>query len=195
MKTRFLGLVTALVVAGSLNVPQTAFAHCDTVDGPVAQAALVNIPLAYAPPAAEPEIRAQFERARKVRALGPEARALADHSFMETVVRLHRAGEGAAFEGLKPAGIDHGPAIPAAEAAVKSGDLSKIRSILVHDVELALEQRLKHVRATQGAPAEARTPEDIARVRARVSAELGFVTFAETLRQAAHGVGTVHHED
>jgi hypothetical protein len=202
MKTRFLGLVTALVVAGSLTVPQTAFAHCDTVDGPVAQAALkaletgnVNIPLAYAPPAAEPEIRAQFERARKVRALGPEARALADHSFMETVVRLHRAGEGAAFEGLKPAGIDHGPAIPAAEAAVKSGDLSKIRSILVHDVEFALEQRLKHVRATQGAPAEARTPEDIARVRARVSAELGFVTFAETLRQAAHGVGTVHHED
>lgn len=202
MNTRFLGLVTALAMALSVAVPQAAFAHCDTVDGPVAKAALraletgnVNIPLAYAPASAEPEIRDQFERARKVRVLSPEARTLADRSFMETVVRLHRAGEGAPFEGLKPAGTDPGPAIPAAEAAVRSGDLSNIKSLLRHDMEVALEQRFKHVRETQAAPAEARTPEDVARVRERVSAELDFVIFAETLRQATHGVGAVHAED
>lgn len=202
MNTRLLSLLAALAVSSALTVPGAAFAHCDTVDGPVAQAALraletgnVNISLPYAPAEAEAEIRAQFEKARRVRILGAEARALADRSFLETVVRLHRAAEGAPFDGLKPAGVDHGPAIPAAEAAVKSGDPSRINLVLAHEVKVALEQRLEHVRETQTAPAEARTPEDVARVRARVSAELGFVTFAEALRQAAHGVGAGHHED
>lgn len=196
---RRFGAVAAAAV--SITLPTAALAHCDAVDGPVAQAAQralesgnVNLALPYAPASAESEIRARFREASKVRTLGGEARALADRSFMETVVRLHREGEGAAFEGLKPAGIAHGPAIPAAEAAVRSGDLSKIKTVLSHDLEAALEQRLKHVREAQTAPAEARTSEDVARVRERVSAELRFVTFAETLHQAAQGVGTVHHE-
>ena len=45
---------------------------------------------------------------------------------METVIRLHRAGEGAAYTGLKTAGADYGPAIPAAEYAVETGDLVKL---------------------------------------------------------------------
>lgn len=195
-------LFAAAAVVGALALPTAAAAHCDTLDGPVAQAAAkalatgnVNIALPYAPASAEAEIRAQFDLARKVRSLGPEARALADRSFMEAVVRLHREAEGAPFEGLKPAGIDHGPAIPAAEAAVKGGDLARIKSVLSHDLEAALEERLNHVRHAQAAPAEARTHEDVARVRERVTAELGFVTFAETVRQAAHGAGTTHHED
>ena len=48
---------------------------------------------------------------------------LADRAFLETAVRLHRAGEGAAYTGLKPAGLDYGPVIPAAEHAVATGDL------------------------------------------------------------------------
>jgi hypothetical protein len=45
-----------------------------------------------------------------VRTLDLEAKALADRYFFETLVRLYRAGEGAAYKGLKPAGRDLGAA-------------------------------------------------------------------------------------
>ena len=58
-------------------------------------------------------MRQAFEKTLAVRKGGPEARELADQYFFETLVRLHRAGEGAAYTGLKPAGRDLGAAIPA----------------------------------------------------------------------------------
>jgi hypothetical protein len=191
-------LAMAVVLAG----PGAAFAHCDTVDGPVAKAALraldtgnVNIALPFAPATAEAEIRARFDAARKVRNMGPEARSLADRSFMETVVRLHRQGEGASFDGLKPAGTDFGPAIPAAEAVVDGGSLDNLQALLARDVDAGLKERLAHVRQAQRAPKEAKAPEEVAAVRARVSAELGFITFAEGVRQAAHGAAGEHHAE
>jgi hypothetical protein len=51
----------------------------------------------------EPKVRAAFDRALRVRALGDEARELADTAFFETLVRLHRAGEGEPYTGLKAA--------------------------------------------------------------------------------------------
>ena len=83
----------------------------------------INLVLPYAPASAEEELKATFAEARKVRGLGPDGRKLADRSFMETAIRLHRAGEGAGFTGLKPAGIDYGPMIPAAEGSLETGDL------------------------------------------------------------------------
>lgn len=200
--TSRLGPILALALLTALGAASPAAAHCDTVDGPVAKAALkaldagnVNLALPYAPAAAEPEIRARFEAARKVRALGPDARALADQAFMETVVRLHRQGEGAPFEGLKPAGLGHGPAIPAAEAVVEGGSLARLQGVLKQDIDHGLEERLRHVRETQAAPAEARRTDEVAGVRQRVSAELGFVTYAESLRQAALGAGAAPHPE
>jgi hypothetical protein len=71
---------------------------------------------------------------------------------METVIRLHRAGEGAVYAGLKPAGIDYGPVIPAAEHAVETGDLAKLKAVLMEEIEHALRERLAHVRELQKAP-------------------------------------------
>ena len=138
---------------------------------------------------------AAFEKSRKVRGLGADARALADQAFMETVIRLHRAGEGAAYTGLKPAGADYGPVIPAAEHAVETGDLTKLKAVLFEQIEHVLRERLAHVRELQKAPLEPKTAADVPHARERVSAELGFVTFAATLRQAALGKGAEHHVD
>ena len=100
-------LIAAIVAAGIMFGVQRAQAHCDSLDGPVAKAVQkaletgnINPVLAYAPAAAEAEIRAAFEKSRKVRGLGADARALAVQTVMETVIRLHRAGEGAAYTGL-----------------------------------------------------------------------------------------------
>jgi len=193
--TKIKMLTASVLAAGLLMGSQgAAQAHCDSIDGPVAAAAQkaldsgnVNLALPYAPAAAEGEIKAAFAQSLKVRGLGPEARALADRAFIETTVRLHRAGEGAAYTGLKPAGIDYGPAIPAAERAIASGDLALVKAMLVEEVEHGLHARFAATRATQKATKEPKTAEGVAAARQRVSAELGFVAFVEGLRQAAHG--------
>jgi Family of unknown function (DUF6448) len=199
---RFKMLIAVAAAAGMLWGSHSVRAHCDSVDGPVAKAVQkaldngnLNPVLAYAPATAEAEIRAAFEKSRKVRSLGPDARALADEAFMETVIRLHRAGEGATYTGLKPAGIDYGPVIPAAEHAIETGDLAKLKAVLVDKVEHALTERLAHVRELKNVPLEPKTAAEVPHSRERVSAELGFITFAESVHQAALGKGAEHHAD
>jgi hypothetical protein len=191
------GLVFA---SGLILSSHSAWAHCDTVDGPVAKAVRkaletgnVYLVLPYAPASAEKELRAAFTQARKVRALSPETRELADRSFLETAIRLHRAGEGAPYTGLKPAGLDFGPVIPAAEQAIESGDLSGLKAALMEEIEHALSERLAHVRETRKASKEPTASAGVPAARERVSAELGFVIFAESLRDAMHGKGAAHH--
>jgi uncharacterized protein DUF6448 len=107
---------------------RTALAHCDTLDGPVvldARAAIEKKDLApvlkWVAAGDEAEIRAAFSSTLAVRALSPEAKELADRSFFETVVRLHRAKEGEPFTGLKAAGTDPGPAVRAVDRSLESG--------------------------------------------------------------------------
>lgn len=195
-------LTAATVAVGLLFGVQAVNAHCDSLDGPVAKtvekalaSGNVNSILAYAPATAEPEIRAAFEKSRKVRNLGPDAQALADQSFMETVIRLHRAGENAPYTGLKPSGVNYGPVIPAAEHAVETGDLTKLKAVLVEEIEHALRERLTHVRELRNVSLDPKSPAEVPHARERVTAELGFVTFAETVRQAALGKGAEHHVD
>lgn len=178
-----------------------ASAHCDAVDGPVARAAAkaletgnVYLILPYAPASAERELQTAFAQARKVRVLNEDARALADRAFMETAVRLHRAGEGAPYTGLKPAG-DHGLVIPAAERALASGDVTSLRNLLTGDMEHALTERLAEARGLRDTPAEPKTLAEVEVARERISAELEFVSFAESLRQAIAGNLPGHHEE
>jgi hypothetical protein len=200
--TKIKMVVGAIIAAGLLLGAPSARAHCDSLDGPVAKAVRKALEtgnvypvLAYAPATAEAEIHAAFEKSRKVRGLDPDARVLADQAFLETVVRLHRAGEGAAYTGLKPAGIDYGPVIPAAEYALETGDLAKLKAVLVDEIEHALRERLAHVRQLQKAPIEPKTAPEVPHARERVSGELGFVVFAQTIRHAALGKGAEHHAD
>lgn len=114
-----------------------AFGHCDTLDGPViglARKALqtgnVNLVLPWVRAEDEHEIRQAFAHAQAVRKLSAEARALADTHFFETLVRVHRASEGAPYTGLKPAGLDLGPAVPAADKALEDGRIDPVIELL-----------------------------------------------------------------
>lgn len=85
--------------------------HCNSLDGPVVGAARealkagdVAIVLPFVPDGDEEDVRAAFTAVMPVRAMGHQARAVADRLFFETVVRIHRSGEGAPYTGLKPAG-------------------------------------------------------------------------------------------
>lgn len=188
-------LLMMTVFAAALAGATPAFAHCDGEDGPVAAAALralearnVTLALPYAPAAAEAEIARAFAQAVTVRGQSAEAKALADRWFVETVVRLHRAGEGAPYTGLKPAGTDYGPAIPAAERVLATGTAEPLVELLVHDLHRGIAARLDEARAVRAAaPAEARTTAEVAHARERVSAEFAFVGYVEGVHQALAG--------
>jgi hypothetical protein len=134
----------------------------------------------------ETEVIAAFEQARTVRALGPEARVLADRYFFETLVRVHRAGEGAPYTGLKPAGRDLGPAIPAADQALASGALAPLGTLLTEAVHHALHPLFQAARTKRTFDAK-----DIEAGRAYVKAYVEYIHFVERLYQAtrptAHG--------
>jgi hypothetical protein len=187
-------LIISALLGGLALAPLSAQAHCDTMDGPVARAATraletgnVNAVLPYAPTAAEAEITAAFEQALRVRAMDEEARRLADRFFLETVVRLHRQGENAPYTGLKPAGTDFGPVIPAAEKALESGDAEALVTLLTNAVRAHVQERLKHSLQARSLPGEPANHAEVAAARERVEAELGFVLYAESLHQAIKG--------
>jgi len=132
--------------------PGDCDAHCDGLDGPVVMAAKnaletenVNLVLIWVQKKDEAEIRKVFQRTLAVRKLSPEAKELADINFFETLVRIHRAGEGAGYTGLKPAGRDLGPAIPAADRAVTIGNLEALNKLLVEQIHEGLHEKFKKV--------------------------------------------------
>lgn len=185
----------ALIAAAVLATPLSARAHCDTLDGPVVATAKTALEtgklapvLAWVRAQDEAEIRAAFQKAIAARKLGPEARVVADTWFFETVVRVHRAGEGAPFTGLKPAGLDLGPAVPAADKALQTGDLAPVEKLLVGELREGLRHRFELVRA-QKAPAD-----DLAAGRAWVAAYVPFVHYVEGVFQTVKGAGAEHGE-
>ena len=96
-------------------------------------------------PVDEPAIRQAFDHTLAVRELGPEAKHLADTYFFETVVRVHRAGEGAPYTGLKPAGRDLGPAVPAADKALAAGSTEALEELLSDAVRSGVREQFHQV--------------------------------------------------
>src|SRR5512137_76552 len=109
--------------------PTISRAHCDTLDGPVVTEARVALEKGDVTPVLkwvkaenEDEIKTVFKKVLAARSSGKEAKEIADLYFFETLVRLHRAGEGAAFTGLEPAGTIE-PAVAAADKAIDAGSV------------------------------------------------------------------------
>ena len=144
--------VIALAIASSPR----ASAHCDGLDGPVVQAARkaletgeVNLVLIWVQKPDEAGIKRAFDHAQAVRKLSAEAREVADRYFFETLVRIHRAGEGAPFTGLKPAGRDLGPAIPAADNALRDGNADGVLKLLTDSLERGVREHFERARVAK----------------------------------------------
>jgi hypothetical protein len=167
--------------------------HCDSLDGPVVTAAAhalqtgnVELVLPYVYPDGEVEVREAFARVLPLRAGGDGMGELADRWFYETVVRVHRAGEGAPYTGLKPAGLDVGPVLPLAEQAVATGDVQPVYEVLAGELRRQLERRLGRV-----GELAAVKDRSVADARAWVEAMLGFEVYAHhtytALQSGPHG--------
>jgi hypothetical protein len=169
--------------------------HCDSRDGPVVTAARraldardADIALAYVPKRGEAEVREAFDVALRIRDQGPAVREVADLHFFETVVRVHRAGEGAPFTGLKPAGLDHGPVIPLAERAIETGSPDELVELLTARVEQELRARFAHVLELK-----ARADSDLDSNRTYVEAMLDLQVWSHGLYHATWARGAHEH--
>ena len=170
-----------------------ASAHCDTLDGPVVSAARkaldtgeINLVLAWTQKGDEKEIRKVFDKARAVRKAGGQAKELADAYFFETLVRVHRAGEGASYTGLKPAG-EIEPSIAAADRAVTSGKLEPVADMLTQRTHAGLHQQFERVMATRSYE-----PKDVDAARKHVGAYVQYVHYVEGLYNAAGATAGEH---
>ena len=172
-----------------LLVPQRASAHCDTIDGPVVSAARTALEsgdleplLRWVPAESEAEVALAFERTREVRTLAPAARELADRWFFETVVRLHRAGEGEPFTGIAPAGTPLEPAVAAVDEALKTGNPDRLVHLLTSAVEAGVRPRFR-----AALEARAHADESVPRGRDFVHAYVELMHHTEHLLALAEG--------
>lgn len=170
-------------------------AHCDTMNGPVVAAARQALEsgdltpaLKWIPQASETELRAAFGRALQVRASGAEARELADSYFFETLVRLHRAGEGEPYTGLKPA-TEVDPAVAAADQALQGGSPDALIRALTEKIGAEIRQRFEGtLRARKAAD------QSVDAGRQYVAAYVRLMHYLERVDQAGSGHPEEQHK-
>lgn len=180
-------LALSFFLLGVLLVPATLQAHCDGLDGPVVQAARqaleqknVDLVLIWVRPEDESAIRAAFKQTLAVRKLNAQARELSDRYFFETLVRIHRAGEGAPYTGLKPANRDLGPAIPAADQAVLTGNVQPVLDLLQTTVQQGVKQHFHHMQTTRDYDSD-----DLQSGRKFIKAYVEFLHYIEPIYEQA----------
>jgi hypothetical protein len=187
-----------LLLAGALAfaIAGPAMAHCDSLDGPViadAQTALaesdVTPVLKWIPAADEAEVRSAFDMALAVRGESDTARTVADNYFFETLVRVHRASEGAGFTGIKPLGSTD-PSIAAADRALETGEVDH----LADELATAIREQISERFATAHEQRQV-ADESVEQGREYVESYVQFTHFVEAVDGLlAHGVSHTHGE-
>lgn len=179
-------LSTTAAFAAGLLITANAYAHCDGVDGPVITEAAAAIEagdvtpiLKWIPVSDEAEIRALFDKTLAVRGLNDDVRQIADNHFYETLVRLHRAHEGAPFTGIKPSGTPVDAAVVRADAALVDGDIDALADTIANAVRDNIKQRFAATREAQ-----AKKDTDVEHGRAFVNTYVDFVHYVENVHQA-----------
>jgi hypothetical protein len=192
---RTAAFLAALVLGVSLS--DQAMAHCDSMDGPVvkdAQKALaeknVTPVLKWVPKEDEEPVRKAFDMALAVRGESEAAKQLADLYFFETLIRIHRAGEGEGFTGLKPAGsVD--PAIAAADRALADGNIEPLADKLATAVRQGIKERFAQAHEKRQV-----AEKSVAQGREYVNAYVQFTHFAEGVGHlTSHGASPKHREN
>jgi hypothetical protein len=170
-----------------------AKAHCDTLDGPLVETARQALASGDVTPLLkwvsikdEPLIRTAFQNTMEVRKLGGKAQELADMYFFETLVRIHREGEGASYTGLK-AGSEIDPAVALADKALENGSVDKLTSVLTDAAEKGIRDRFNRALETKK-----HADESVSAGREFVEAYVAFTHYVENLHDSVKS-GTEHH--
>lgn len=182
----------AALTAVFFTTPRDAAAHCDTLDGPVIQDARKAIHgkditpiLKWVKPQDEKAVRASFNKVLTSKSKNQEE---TEHKFFATLVKIHRAGEGASFTGLKPAGAVE-PAVAEADKALASGSADELVKLITDDIAGGIKTRYEHAAATYK-----HKDESIAQGREFVEAYVAYTHYVERLHQDATAKEGAHGE-
>jgi hypothetical protein len=188
----------AILIGMSLATAAVVWAHCDTMNGPVVTTGQKSLEsgnltptLKWLKPQHEAELRTAFAQAIAARKQGDAAKQVADRYFLETLVRLHRAGEAQPFTGLKGAGEGVTPAVTAADKALEDGQIDAVVKMLTDEVAKGARERFERARQ-----ARAHADENVNAGREFVASYVEFVHYVERIEavakaDSAHGA---HHE-
>lgn len=197
-KIKQLSLALSALLFFTVIIPQNAFAHCDSMDGPVVLAAKealdtgnVNLVLIWVLDEHDTEIREAFDRTMNVRGQNKEVRELADMYFFETLVRLHREGEGAAYTGLIPEGVYQNEIVEISDRAIETGSLKELRDYMVRALENGL-----HTYYDDALELSKFSADDVQGGREFVEAYVEYIHFVKPVLQAIDaepGQGHHHH--
>lgn len=194
-------LGTVMLVGIILTLmPQKASAHCDTMDGPAVkdgrnalETGNINYAYKWIFAEYEEELKEIFDLSLKVRTLGSDAQEVADRWFLENFVRIHRAGEGASYDGLKPSGTAVDPVVVAADESIELGNMSPLKGLVTEGEYHALEEKFNKAIALKNFDIN-----DIEASRAYVEAYVTFFKMAEGEEHEhhhGHGNGHGHHHE
>ena len=177
----------AAAVALTFAIPHNAAAHCDTLDGPVIQDAHkaleakdITPVLKWVKAKDEKAVKAAFNKALAAKGANAEA---AHNKFFATLVKIHRAGEGAPFTGLKPVGAVE-PAVAEADKALASGSADALVKLVADDITTGIKTRYE-----RAAAAYKHKDESVAQGREFVEAYVEFTHYVEKLHMDAIGKG------
>jgi hypothetical protein len=137
----------------------------------------------------EVEIRELFKNTLAVRKLSPEAKKFADMYFFETLVRIHRAGEGAPYTGLKP-GEAVEPIIAEADKALDKGSVDDLVKHVTEAVAKGIRERFMHTEETKK-----NADKSIEAGREFVEAYVVFTHYVEGIYEAARKAAHGHQSD
>ncbi len=185
--------LVVLLLSGLLFViPVRAYAHCDTMEGPVVSTARMALEKGDVTPVLkwvrkehENAIRDQFKETLAARKQGKESKELADRYFFETLVRIHRAGEGAPYTGLKSEPAE--PIIQAADKAIDSGSADQLAKHVSEAVAGGIRERFNRVKETKK-----HADESTEKGREFVEAYVIFTHYVERLHNDV-SAGSEHH--
>lgn len=126
---------------------QTTLAHCDTENGPVITAARealqtnnVKLVLIWVKKQDEAIIKEAFQKTVNLRKISQEVQRVVDNYFFETLVRIHRAGEGVAYTGIKDSGKVDIP-IAAADDAIEKNSLADVMKLLHEAINKGVSEK------------------------------------------------------
>lgn len=172
-----------------------ASAHCDTEDGPAVvdgrrslETGNINHALKWVHPEGEDEVRAAFAAAIAAQQSGANSDEAAHH-FLETLVRVHRAGEGAGFDEIKPTGAHVEPEVVAADQALEIGSIEPLRGLIADDRWEELKRRFDHALSLKNYDTD-----DLVAAREYIAAYVSFFKYAEDEDEHHHGHAEHGHE-
>ena len=148
-----LGKVAFLLTMFMMVFTISSYAHCDSYDGPVIKEALkaldkgtVSLVMKWVDKEHEAEITSLFNKTVNLKKKDAEIYSIVEKHFLETLVRLHREGEGAPFTGLKPAGSTT-PIIQMADKSIENNEGKTLLTNLNNHIQKVISEKFEKVNA------------------------------------------------